>query len=469
MCNFTAKQKHSTHMSTTNAPIRLTQQILDSAPSIKGMMELDAVQRNWIQTYEKTTGRPDGALRYEAEKILFMQAVSGNKQLAACSRFSIYASLVELGISGLTLRDGLTYIIPRKGQASFMIGWKGRLEQITQMDNVVYAHEPVVVFAKDVYEMELGMQPRVIKHVPSNLPLNERGPIIWVYFVIEFTYGPKVYFMSAAEVMQIRDNYSESWKSYVSKTNNGTWEAWMDKPMWVTAPEQAFKKTLVRRVYNNLPKLPRHEWIDTQIKARAASMGFGDDPEEIDASAQQAAAQQHDFASFVQVEGAVVDTQTGEVTDDAPFHSEEAQQQQPQHPQQQQPAEQQQQAQPAPATQEKPKRRAAANAKTPDSQQPSKTQFAATFKKQYETTEEVLAVLATAVDMVNVSALYYQNAEMVEATPHVKQAFAEKKAALNAKPAAQPQQQAAPADVTVATPEQQQAPAEDAAAYDDTF
>ena len=73
--------------------LALTQATLNSVARTKDVIELPAVMDNWVRTYEKVTGRHDGVMRYEAEKVLFMQTVGDNKALDKCDRFTLYAEI----------------------------------------------------------------------------------------------------------------------------------------------------------------------------------------------------------------------------------------------------------------------------------------------------------------------------------------------------------------------------------------
>lgn len=264
--------------------LALTVKTLTEPKTVKEMFDLPAVRSNWVQNYEKTTGKKDSELRFEAEKILFLQSIAANKKLEDCDRFSIYGSFVELAVSGLSLRDGQTYIIPYGKKAVFQIGWKGRLEQIVQIPTVRHINEPIVVLEGDDFEYELGENPRVIKHVRKGDPTQKRKPLA-VYCYVDYTHGKKLYLMEAHEVLSIRDNYSTSWKQHIAalKTDlnkgkkigdkltfsgpNGKWES-DELPMWVSDEIQAFKKTLVKRIYNAVPKTPRQIQLDKILADR---------------------------------------------------------------------------------------------------------------------------------------------------------------------------------------------------------
>lgn len=260
--------------------VALTAAMINECQNTKALMELPAIQSNWVATYEKTSGKSDGETRFEAEKILFLQAIAGNKAFEKCDKFSIYSSFIELAISGLTLRDGLSYIIPYGGKAAFMPGWRGRLEQINELPNVIHCHEPQVVYDCDDFEYEKGMKTLIHKHQPGQR--TEANKPTHVYFVIEFKHGPECYIMDAQDVLNIRNNYSTSYKTYIAecqragkqigetfkKTINsqrGTFDIDVEPPMWISDEGQAFKKTIVKRVYGTLPKLPKQKWLDEKI------------------------------------------------------------------------------------------------------------------------------------------------------------------------------------------------------------
>lgn len=281
------------------SPISLTLDLINKQPTIKALLELPQVEAQFCITYKKTTGLDDGPRKFEQEKLMFLQQASGTS-LEKCEKFSVYAAFIELAASGLTLRDGLAYIIPYGKKAAFQPGWKGRIEQINQMMDVIYCPEPILIREGEFYEIEAGER-LVIRHRPL---LGGQGKIIAVYLPIQMHHGVEFYMMSREDVVFIRDNYSESYKGYMKaleKTvNKGkkfgdkltieyrkdgelkTFES-EDLPMWVNNEGQAFKKTLVKRVYNAMPKLPHQKYLDERIaeRIRATRMDVDDIPDEV--------------------------------------------------------------------------------------------------------------------------------------------------------------------------------------------
>ncbi len=269
--------------------LNLSMAAINNAPSPRDLLELPAVQENWVRTYNLVSGKEDGEMRFEAEKILYLRAIQANKALQDCDKFSHYAAFTELAISGLSLRDGLAYIIAYGKTASFMPGWKGRLEQITEIRNVVHVHEPQVVFDNDEFDFEKGMEVIIHKHKPAKTRTKENF-ITHVYLVIQYTHGLKVYIMDRQEVLNIRDKYSSSYKAYVKafneakkanqelqwgdtwmqtfhrKDGSGSWQKEIELPMWVSDEIQAFKKTIVKRAYQMQEKTPKMKYLDSRMQ-----------------------------------------------------------------------------------------------------------------------------------------------------------------------------------------------------------
>lgn len=244
-------------VATTNKT-KLSLSLINSAKDAKEMLDLPAIAENWERTYKMITGKPDGELRFNAERVLFLKAVADNKQLQEADKFSLYSAFTELAISGGTLRDGICYIVPMRGKAQFMPGWKYRLEQINELPNVRFCREPICVYQSDAFEYELGEKPKILSHKP-NPKRADNEPILFVYWVIEFSHGTEVYIMDRAEVLRIRDQFSQSYKFRKAES------------MWATNEAEAFKKTIVKRVWKNLPKLPKHKLVDERLERSAVA------------------------------------------------------------------------------------------------------------------------------------------------------------------------------------------------------
>lgn len=279
-------------MSDQNNKLTLTVSALKAPANLAGVFELEPFQNNFVKNLVKTSGMPEeGALmKFEREKILFMKAISANKELEKCDRFTIYSAFIELAVSGLSLLDGETYIIPYGGKAQFQVGYKGRVNQMNTLPGIVHVNMPQVVYDCDEFDYELGEFPKVIKHKPHKR--TKENLLTHVYIVVEREPTPSnprakdVYIMDRIEVLAIRDRYSQSYRNYVAdckklnkeigstfkkslerKDGSGSFDIWVEPPMWITSEEEAWKKTIVKRAYKWVPKTARLKALDAKIAA----------------------------------------------------------------------------------------------------------------------------------------------------------------------------------------------------------
>lgn len=257
--------------------VKLTKKAIEEV-RISEMVDLDPVRNNWVNTYKKTTGREDGELRYENEKVLFIKSIEANTMLQSCDKFSAYQCWMQLCLSGLSLNEGMAHLVPFNGKMVFMPGWKGRMQQLNDIPGVVFVHEPQCVYDCDEFQYELGTNPRVIKHIPGERKADSK--ITTVYFVIDYVHGPKTMFMEAIEIEKIRNKYSQAYKQYVADKAQADESGWVHKkkrsgepysykleePAWVSSESEMFKKTIVHRAWKNQPnKLGRHIALDSMI------------------------------------------------------------------------------------------------------------------------------------------------------------------------------------------------------------
>lgn len=258
--------------------LQLTATMLAQCTKPGQVMELPAVRDRWVNTYKMTTGKEDGELKFEAEKVLFMQTVSESAGLAKCTPITIYSSFILLAVSGLSLRDDQCYLIPYKDKCGFMVGWKGRLEQLTQIPGIKHVNEPICVFDGEDFDYSIVEgEIKVAHHKPL---LNTVGrDILAVYCTIEFQIGKKTYLMKREEVLAIRDKYSQSYKDWAKikpdasgkRIKSGQYKDGnkysfeIEEPMWVSDEKQAFKKTLIKRIYNSISKSASQKYLDKEI------------------------------------------------------------------------------------------------------------------------------------------------------------------------------------------------------------
>lgn len=272
---------------------------------------MPAVKENWINSCMKTTGRNYEAaeMKFELEAALFNKQISSYKFDKVTDKFSFYIAAMELMLSDTTLSEGNSYLIPMGEQCTFMVGWKGRMEQIQQIPRVKYVHQPEVVYEGDLFDYELAPVKKINIHKRTkNTNLNVKTH---VYMIVDMDHGPETYILDAKRVYEIRDTRSKPYKSYMWKKNNNALKDTDEPPMWITDEEQAFRKTVVRHAYNAMPKTDKQKHLDKIAADRAKLHNI--DPDSLDEDVT-------DYAQYTVIPddtppaGTTVDKSTGEIT-----------------------------------------------------------------------------------------------------------------------------------------------------------
>jgi len=187
-----------------------------------------------------------------------MTAVSSNPDLARADRRSLFNSCVKAAQDGLLPdgRDGALVVyntsvkITDKSGTRWdkvaMVQWlpmiAGFRKKIRNSGQIADLWAEVV-YAKDVFDYQLGLARDLIHKPAFQMPLKERGEFVAAYSVAKFKDGSTSFdVMSADEIW-------ETWrKASKQKDKEG-------KPtgMWKDYPAEAFKKTVVKRHSKQLP------------------------------------------------------------------------------------------------------------------------------------------------------------------------------------------------------------------------
>lgn len=197
------------------------------------------------------------------DRIIKLAIVAATKTpgLLSCSRLSLMQALMtsaELGLD-FTGTLGHAYLIPYKGQATLMIGYRGLCE-LAMRSGKVADIEARLVYANEPHTFEMGLNP-VLTHRP--LPPSERGEIVSTYCVVSLTSGAKkVEWMWREEVDDIRDRS----------------KAGRDGP-WVTDYGEMARKTVTRRALKWVPLTPDIEYqIAKAVEGEDRALGLGEIP-----------------------------------------------------------------------------------------------------------------------------------------------------------------------------------------------
>ncbi len=295
------------------ATVQITQAMILGCKHPKDIADLPAVADNWIKTYNRCNRRNDGETKYEREKIMFIQITTASAALTKATPFSLYAALMRLAVCGISLEDGEASLIPRGKNCTLHIEAKGRRTMISNLPGVLHVSEPQLVYDCDCDIAFTELPYRPIRNM-SGLVINEwqqattrpdGAQLRYVYVIVQFRLGPKAYEMDRDDVLQIRDEFSDSYKAYIkdmadnaaSQLTDKPWPAMkalrngyeglyfadIKPPMWVNREGEAWKKTMIHRLWKSMDKQAHQQYLDDRFAAEAAAEGivtneFGDDP-----------------------------------------------------------------------------------------------------------------------------------------------------------------------------------------------
>lgn len=181
---------------------------------------------------------PRALVRYA---ILDMSAPKADK-LRACTPQSIYMGLLACAVAGLEpgALKGHAFLVPFKGQAQYMAGWKGYVVQARRSFEV-RAITPNVVFANDTFDLDLGSgMPPV--HKP--LLTGPRGDIIGAYAVAKLVGSRDSIVSYEVEWMDREDLDAVRKAGQRGERESDAWTLWGDQMM---------RKGPVRRIAKRLP------------------------------------------------------------------------------------------------------------------------------------------------------------------------------------------------------------------------
>lgn len=164
-----------------------------------------------------------------------LTSIAKTPDLLECSQQSLAAAVLQAAQLGLE-PDGIlgyAYLVPFKGTATLIPGYKGLLE-LARRSGKISTIEARVVHAKDRFRFAYGLKP-VLEHTPAQEA--ETGELVAVYAVAHLKDGGLQW-----EVM---------WKREVDAIRKRS-RASASGP-WVTDYEEMAKKTVLRRLCKMLP------------------------------------------------------------------------------------------------------------------------------------------------------------------------------------------------------------------------
>lgn len=148
---------------------------------------------------------------------LALTAFSQNQKLAECEPGSIFASVIVASQLGLEIGiDGQGYLVPYKGRATFVPGWKGYVDLISRAGRgSVWTG---AVYIGDEFDYALGDSP-FITHKPGDN--HEDGEMTHVYAVgrVKDSDWPIIEVWPISRIWKHRDKYNKVGSSHYSFGN----------------------------------------------------------------------------------------------------------------------------------------------------------------------------------------------------------------------------------------------------------
>lgn len=145
--------------------------------------------------------------------------INESPKLEECSSTSLMGGILRIATLGLELSPEIAqcYLIPFKGHAKVIIGYKGLivLAMRTGLVNRIWGD---LVYTEDHFEILSGSEERKLIHRPKLVPPSQRGQILGAYAVVEKTNGSHVWkFLWDEEIQEIRKN------AYGSTSKESPW------------------------------------------------------------------------------------------------------------------------------------------------------------------------------------------------------------------------------------------------------
>lgn len=181
---------------------------------------------------------------------LILQATNkSSAKLMDCSPLTLFGACIEAARLGLEIGGALghAYLIPFKGSAQLIIGYKG-FNDLAWRSNRVIGVQVGKHCLRDSFEYELGTE-SFLRHKPAD---GDRGPVLKYYVVITTTTGKNFDMMTVQEAINFRARYA------LSKGSGPWYEAAFEGDVFV--PQNGFDwmawKTIYRRMCKFLPLSP---------------------------------------------------------------------------------------------------------------------------------------------------------------------------------------------------------------------
>lgn len=210
---------------------------MNNLPSSNQSVVANVLKNNWkaIQNVLPKHLTPERMARIAYTSIM------KNPALAQCNPVSLANAVIEASMLGLEIGGpvGLAHLVPFKGQATLIIGYKGFMD-LAYRSGIVSNFSAHPVYENDEFDFEYGINPK-LRHKPT---FGEKGPLKCAYAVCNYNNGGYDF-----EIVGQSDIDATKRKSPGSKKKDSPWnDTDIEWTMWV--------KTAIRRLAKRIPQSP---------------------------------------------------------------------------------------------------------------------------------------------------------------------------------------------------------------------
>ena len=169
-----------------------------------------------------------------------------DQKLAKCSEVSLAISMYTCAKLGLIPDPvmGHAHIVPFKGQATVIVGFKGYIELASRHpDFLGFYCPPQIVYRNDEFDFQLGTSPKIVHRNWRQVGAPDAGPPIASYLVANICRSKQPELMWSDEIEAIKKN--------VHAVRQGRQTPWTGEHHEVM---EMWKKTVIRRAQKRWPQ-----------------------------------------------------------------------------------------------------------------------------------------------------------------------------------------------------------------------
>ena len=178
---------------------------------------------------------------------LAITLIKSSKALRECTPISLMACVVSSAQLGLDLDKllGHCYMVPFKGEATLIVGYRG-FTHLMYQSGIVKAISAEVVRPGDKFRITLGSDRKLIHEPKLTTGEGHSNYENWLgsYAVAHFLIGGSEFeYMTSEQIEAVRAR-SQSWRA---------WKREQKETPWVTDAEEMWRKTPIRRLAKRMP------------------------------------------------------------------------------------------------------------------------------------------------------------------------------------------------------------------------